>query len=56
MCEYEKPIFDAKKIKTAPPNSPEILVQSDLSSEVKWNTPGAAQECSLELFPQSEYL
>ena len=42
-CEYEKPIFDAENKKATPPNSPEVPVQTDLSTEKTWNTPGTAQ-------------
>ena len=55
-CEYEKPIFDAENSNTTPPNSPEIPVQSDLSTEETWNTSGSAQVCSPEICPQTKQL
>ena len=55
-CEYDKPIFDAEKNNATPPNSSETPVQSDLSTKETSNTPGTAQECSRETFPQTEHL
>ena len=55
-CEYKKPIFDTENNNATPPNSPEFPVQSDLLTEETWNTPGTAQECSREIFPQTEHL
>ena len=55
-CENEKPILDAHNANTTPSNSPEDAVQSDLSNEETCNTPGTAQECSRENFPQMEVL
>ena len=55
-CENEKPIFDAENSHTTPPNSPELPVQPDLSTEEAWNTPGTAKECWPEFFPQMEEL
>ena len=55
-CEYEKSFFDAESDKATPPNSPKIPVQSDLSTKETWNTPGSAQECSRESYPQTEEL
>ena len=55
-CEYKKTIFDAGKDSATPLNSPEIPVQSDLSIDQTWNTPGAAQECSREIFLLREEL
>ena len=49
-CEYEKPIFDAKNNNPTPPNSPEIPIQSNVSTEETWNTPGTAEDCSREVF------
>ena len=48
---YEQPIFDAENNNTAQPNSEEIPVQSDFSTEEMWNTPGTTHECSPEIFP-----
>ena len=31
-CEYEEPIFDAKNINATPPNSPQVPVQSELTT------------------------
>ena len=53
-CQHEKPLFDAENGNATPPNSPEIPVQSKLSSEKTSNTPGTPQECSRESFPQTE--
>ena len=50
-CEEEKPVFEAEKDSATPPNSPKNPMQSDLSTEETWNTPGKAQECSREIFP-----
>ena len=55
-CEYEKPIFDAEENNAMPPNSPEISVQSDASTEEMQNTPRTSHECSPEIFPQTEEL
>ena len=55
-CEYEKPIFDAENNIAMPPKSPEIPVQSILSTEEMRKTPGTTHECSLETFPQTEEL
>ena len=52
--EYEKPIFEAKKDNATPPNSPELAVHSDSSTEETWNTPGTARGCSREVFPRTE--
>ena len=52
--EHESPIFDAKKNNATPPSSPEIPIQSHLSTEEMRNTPGTAHECSPEIFPQTE--
>ena len=53
-CEYEEPIFDAHKKNATPPNSLEIPVRSDVSTEETRNTPGTEHECSSESFPQTE--
>ena len=55
-CEDDKITFDAENDNATPPNSPEIAVKSDLSTEETWNTPGTAHECSRETFPQTEEL
>ena len=55
-CEYEMPIFDAENDNTTPPNSPEIPVWSDLSTEERWNTPETTRELSRAIFPQTEEL
>ena len=55
-CDYEQPIFDAEIKNVTPPNSTEILVQSDISTEEIRNTPGTAHECSPEIFLQMEEL
>ena len=44
--DYEELIFDAENNNEAPPNSHEIPVQSDLSTEEMRNTSGTAHECS----------
>ena len=49
-CEYEKPICDAGNNNATPPNSPEILLHSDLLTEETPNTPGAAQGCPQKCF------
>ena len=54
--DYEQPIFDAENNNAKPPNSYEIPVHSDLSTEEMRNTPGTAHECSRETFPQTEEL
>ena len=54
--EYEKPIFEAKNNNATQPNSLEIPIHSDLSTEETWNTPVTAQKCSREIFPQREQL
>ena len=55
-CEYEKPIFDAENNNATPATSPEIPGQCDLLTEQTRNTPGTAQDCSRENFPQTEEL
>ena len=42
-CEHERPIFDAKNDNATPPNSPETVIQSDLSTEETRITPGTAR-------------
>ena len=55
-CEYEQPIFDAENINVPPPNSTEIPVQSDTSTEEMRKTPGTAHECTPGKFPPTEVL
>ena len=55
-CEYGKPIFDAENNIGTPPKSPEFPVESDLSTEDFWNTPGNADECFREIFAQTKEL
>ena len=52
--DYEQPIFGAENNNTAPPNSQEIPVQSDLWTEELKNTLGTTHECSPEIFPQTD--
>ena len=52
--DYEQPIFDAENNTAAPPNSQEILTQSDFSTEEMRNTPGATHKCSPEISPQTD--
>ena len=54
--DYEQPIFDAEHNNAAPPNSPEIPVESDFSTEETRDTPGTARECFPEIFPETEEL
>ena len=53
-CDYEQPIFDAENYNATPPNSTEIPIQSDISTEKTRNTPGTAHECSPQNFPPRE--
>ena len=55
-CENEKPFFDAENINATPPNSAEIPVRFDLSTEETWNTSRTTQKCSREIFLQMEEL
>ena len=55
-CECGRPIFDAENDNATPPNSPEITVQSELSTEENRNTPCSARECSRYIFLQTEEL
>ena len=50
--DYEQPIFDVENNNAAPPNSQEIPIQFDVSTEEMRNTPGTTHECSPEIFPQ----
>ena len=51
---YEQPIFDAENNNATQPNSHEIQVQSDFSTEERKNTPGRTHECSPEILPQTD--
>ena len=51
--DYEQPIFDSEN-NAAPPNSQEIPIQSDFSTEEMKNTPGATHECSPENILQTD--
>ena len=44
--DYEQPNFDAENNNAKPPNSHEIPVLSDFSTEELRNTPGTTGECS----------
>ena len=48
--DFEQPIFDAENDKAAPPNLPEIPLQSDFSTEEMRNTPGNPRVRSPEIF------
>ena len=48
--DYDQPIFDTENDNAVPPNSQEILVQSDFSTEELRNTPGNPHVCSPEIF------
>ena len=52
--DYEQPIFDAENKNVTPPNSQEIPLQSDFPTVEMRNTPGTTQECSPEIFPQTD--
>ena len=54
--DYEQPIFDAENSNATPPNSQEIPVQSDFSTEEMRNTPGTTHECFPEICSQTEEL
>ena len=54
--EYDQPLFDNENDNAVPPNSKEILVQSDFSTEEKKNTPGKPHVCSPEIFPNTDKL
>ena len=49
--DYDQLIFDNENDNAVPPNSREILVQSDFSTEELRNTPGKPHVCSREIFP-----
>ena len=55
-CDYEQPIFEAENDNAAPPNSQEIPVRSDFSSEEMRNEPGEPHVCSPDIFPNSDQL
>ena len=52
--DYGQPIFHAENTNTTPPNSHEIPVHFDFSTEEIRNTPGTAHECSPEVFFQTD--
>ena len=52
--DFEQPIFDAENENAAPPNSHEIPVQSEFSTEEMRNTSGTTHECSPEIFTQAD--
>ena len=52
--DYEQPILDPENKNVAPPNSHEIPIQSDFSTEEMRNTPGTAQEYSPESLNQTD--
>ena len=54
--DYDQPIFDNEKVNAVPPNSQEIPVQSDFSTEEMRNTPGKPHVCSPEIFPNTDEL
>ena len=49
--DYDQLIFDNENDNAVPPNSQEILVQSDFSTEEMRNTSGKPHVCSPEIFP-----
>ena len=55
-CAYQEPVFDAKNNNATPPSSPEVPVQSDLSTVETRITPRTAHESSQKNFPQAEEL
>ena len=54
--DYDQPIFVNENDNAVPPNSQEILVQSDFSTEEMRNTPGKPHVCSPEIFPNTDEL
>ena len=52
-CDYEQLIFDGENKNGTPPNSLEIPVQSDVSTEEMRSTPGLTHQCSPKIFPQN---
>ena len=52
--DYEQPFFDAEIINETPPKSTESPVQSDVSAEEMRKTPGTANDCFREIFPQMD--
>ena len=54
--DYDQPIFDNENDNAVPPNSHEIPVQSDFSTEKMRNTPGKPHVCSPEIFPNTDEL
>ena len=55
-CDFEQPFFDAENNNARLPNSTEIPVQSDMSTEEMRNTPGTANKSSPVIFPGTEEL
>ena len=49
--DYDQPIFDNENDNAVPPNSQEVPVQSDFSTEEMWNTTEKPHVCSPEIFP-----
>ena len=54
--DYDQPIFDNEIDNAVLPNSHEILVQSDFSTEEMRNTPGKPHVCSPEIFRSTDEL
>ena len=55
-CDYDQPTFDNENYNAVPPNSQEIPVQSDFSTEEMRNTPGKPHVCSPGIFPNTDEL
>ena len=49
--DYDQPILDNENDNAVPPNSQEISVQSDFSTEEIRNTPGKPHVCSPDISP-----
>ena len=54
--DYDQPFFDNENDNAVPPNSQEILVQSDFSTEEMRTTPEKPHLCSPEIFPNTDEL
>ena len=54
--DYDQSISDNEKYNAVPPNSQEILVQPDLSTEEMRNTPGKPHVCSPKICPNTDEL
>ena len=54
--DSDQPIFDNGNDNAVPPNSQEIPVQSDFSTEEMRNTPGKPHVCFPEIFPNTDEL